>query len=55
MTPKQARWASDHDWYIASKGAAWITVTVRDWDLTSGDCFHRNFTSFKELKDWAGY
>lgn len=52
MTPMQASWAADHDWYLSVAGDAWLTVTVRDDMLAGGEL---TFTSFNKLKIWAGY
>lgn len=55
MTPKQARWAAQHDWFIESfrlpNGSYAVFVRADIGDL--GD--ELGFTDFQQLKQWAGY
>lgn len=55
MTTRQKAWAASHDWFICQRGPA---VIVRDLiRLPSGELKIQAlaFTSFKSLREWAGY
>jgi len=53
MTKEHARWAKGHDWYISYQYINnKLCVTVKD-DMKAGSTL--DFTSFKQLRDWAGY
>lgn len=61
MIMHQMTWASVHDWFVGSLeliGGDWMVI-VEDHliDTKSGERTRvvKEFTSFKELKAWAGY
>lgn len=63
MTPQQAQWAAQHDWFIADKPAHNNPnerhVVVNDIrPCASGLGYwpqHRVITDYQELREWAGY
>jgi len=59
MNEQQANWAASHDWFVSAwkSGEDWI-VSVRE--ITSSPRgkiseTHREFSSFQELREWAGH
>lgn len=53
INSQQARWASQHDWYLDYL-PLYHGVMVRDYDK-DGAPTTLWFTSFTELRNWAGY
>jgi len=53
FTEKQIQWASEHDWFISGNGNQ---IVGRAWEFRSDDERHFvTFTSWNQLRDWAGY
>lgn len=53
MTKEHAQWAKGHDWYVGHHyNNQTLYITVRD-DMKANSTL--DFTSFKQLKEWAGY
>ena len=55
MTPKQTRWASQHDWFIESvklDNGSYSVIVRGDVDDVADEL---GFTDFQQLKEWAGY
>ena len=55
FTAAQIRWAALHDWFIR---AADGVIYVREfYTMPSGNTYQgiEFFTSFRALRDWAGY
>lgn len=56
FTPNQIKWASDHSWFVSATDQA---VTVRNVMYCSAtkvtEVTVETLTSFKALRDWAGY
>ena len=56
MTQEQIKWASRHDWYLQSLGDAVLVVEVERLSVDSlVSLASIKFTSYKELRQWAGY
>lgn len=54
MTSEQAKWASQHDWYIRRyKGIASGYVVEVRCDMVAGE--YKAFDDFQALQAWAGY
>lgn len=57
LTPRQIRWASQHDWFIRDNLDGTINVHEHYRDA-NGDWLTRTLTwvsTFGNLKTWAGY
>lgn len=56
MTQSQIKWAAEHDWFVSSKGDE-VTVkeTMYNHDANTQYDRETTFTSFKDLREWAGY
>lgn len=55
LTPAQVAWAREHDWFLSDDCG---TVTVLDCYTTADGVYverERTFTSYSELRSWAGY
>ena len=55
LTARQVAWARGHDWFLADYGDGTILVVDR-W-VFMGRAYEepREFTSWRELRTWAGY
>lgn len=59
MSEQQANWAASHDWFVSAwkSGDDWIVSAREVARAPSGKITetHREFSSFQELREWAGY
>lgn len=59
MDEQQANWAAQHDWFVNAwqKAGDWI-VCAREVVRAQGGKVSENqkeFSDFRELREWAGY
>jgi hypothetical protein len=55
LTPKQLKWAAEHDWCVKISDG---TLIVADRSVMDGILYTKIYEwrgTFAELRDWAGY
>ncbi len=55
MNERQIKWASQHDWYVSNDGNE---ITVREvCRRPNGSTIEtlKRFSTFADLREWAGY
>ena len=56
MTQSQIKWAAEHDWFVKANGdEVVVSETMHNHDKNTQYDIETSFTSFTELKNWAGY
>lgn len=56
MTQSQIKWAAEHDWFSHTKdGAVVVSEQVYNEHTDTTTYVIETFTSFTELREWAGY